>query len=397
VFLLLIACLPDACLPPDPILDDTGGDDTGIDTFDPGELVSTAGSEHCGEIAEDEVWAEDLNPHVLSCAVTVTGGTLILGPGTQVLAAQDSGLALSRDGGARLRVLGSEDAPVILEPDIGGGLRGHWQGLFLADSRSEQTSELRWLTLAGTGASDGVHRPAALFVETPDLVVEEVLITESSGYGFALSLDGSFSEDSDGLHVQASAASAFAEVWATGTIPDGDLTGNDVDAIDLPGGSVTESAYWDAKDVAYRLINDAYVDGTTESPAVLTLGPGTTLLFGDGRGLYVGTSGAASLIAEGTSESPVVFRGDRKQAGSWAGVGIRASDIGSVLTHFELAYGGTDFPLDGALHLEDAAATVDHGHVHDNAECGVWLEHGTSAVGTDMTWGNNAGGDLCRP
>jgi len=393
VLLLLIACLP-----PEPGPYDTGPTaTTRTDTLDPGELVSTAGPDHCGEIANDEVWAADRNPHILSCVVHVSEGTLIVGPGTVVLAAEGSGLVVSESDAATLRVLGQQDAPVVFEPDQGPGERGTWQGLFLGPSGELPPPELRHMSLDGAGASDGIHRQAGLFVEAPQVTVEEVSILRSDGHGFALAADGSFTPDSTGLHVAESSTSAFAEVWATGTIPDGDLTGNDVDAIDLPGGQVTESASWDAKDVAYRLLNDAYVDGTTEAPAVLTLGVGTTLLFTDNRGLYLGTSGAAALIAEGTEDAPIVFRGERKVPGSFAGVGIRGHDVGSSLEHFELAYGGASFPLDGALHLEDAATQVDHGLVHDNAECGVWVEDGTSDVGPNMTWADNAGGNICQP
>ena len=238
---------------------------------------------------------------------------------------------------------------------------------------------------------------AGLFNESPELRVEEVQITRSAGYGFVLSLEGSFSPDSSGLHVTESAVSAFAEVWATGTIPDGDLTGNEIDAIDLPGGQVKESARWDAKNVDYRLLNDTYVDGIDGEPVTLTLGPGTTLQFGDSRGLYVGYSGPAALIAVGTEKAPLLFRGERKIAGSWAGVGIRSNDSGSRLEHFELSHGGTSFPLDGALHLQEAATSVDQGYIHDNAECGIWLDGGTSELGPNMVYEENDEGDLCGP
>ncbi len=395
VLLLLFSCLP-----PEPGPYDTGpsdsGSDTGTDTLDPGELVSTHGSEHCDAVTEDQVWASDANPHSLDCIVHVDGAVLVLGPGTVVIAAPGSGLVVAESGAGRLQIVGSEADPVSVGADPPGD-RGTWQGVFLGPNTDGPAHQLVHLTVDGAGASDGVHRPAALFVEAPDTLVEQVSLTASEGYGFALAGEGSFDPASDGLHVTTSDASAFAEVWATGTIPDGDLTGNDADVIDLPGGQLTTSARWDAKDVAYRLLNDAYVDGTGDDPAVLTLGAGTTLTFQDNRGLYIGTSGPAALTAVGTEDAPVVFRGYRKQAGSWAGVGIRAQDTGSVLTDFELAYGGASFPLDGQLHLEDAKATVDRGYVHDSESCGVWLEGGTSDVGPDMTWESNADGDLCQP
>lgn len=387
-----------ACLPPEPVFDDTGATTgTGTDTVDPGSLVSTAGPDHCGSITADEVWASDRNPHLLSCPVHVDAGTLILAPGVIVEAAEGSGLVLTSSGTGTLRVLGSEAAPVVLAPDTGAGQRGHWQGLFLGNTVDARPPELHWTTVDGGGAGDGVHRASGLFNEAPGLLVDHLQLTASAGYGFALAAEGSFSADSTDLAVSDCAASAFAEVWATGTIPDGDLTGNDIDAIDLPGGQVRASARWDANDVAYRLLNDTYVDGATGDPVTLTLGAGTVLSFADGRGLYVGKSGPAALVLEGTADEPVLFQGERTRAGSWAGVGLFAGDTGSELVGFELAHAGTPFPLEAALHLEDAAATVDRGYVHDNAECGVWLDGGTSALGSELTWADNAGGDLCVP
>ncbi len=391
-----------SCMPPDPVFDDTGP--TTVDSGDSGatgDTGSSHGPDHCGPITEDQYWAPDRNPHVLSCTVEVNGGVLTLTAGTQVVAAPHAKLEVGGAGPGSILVLGTVEQPVQMTSQSGtvsdtGPASGGWPGLYLHEFAGGAVAELHHLLLSEAGESDGIHRAAGLFVEAPGVVVEEVHVTSSEGYGFALAADGSFGETSQGLHVSDSAVSAFAEVWATGSIPDGDLTGNAVDAIDLPGGQVKASATWQAQDVAYRLMNDTYVDGTDQSPAVLTLGTGTVLRFGDGRGLYVGTTGPASLVAVGTEESPIQLLGDRRQPGSWAGVGIKSQDQGSRLEHFELAYGGASFPLDGALHLEDAATTVDQGSVHHNAECGIWIDGGSSVVGEAMTYEQNAEGDVCR-
>lgn len=293
-----------------------------------GGLVSTAGPEHCGTIVDDEVWAADLNPHVVTCDVQVEGGTLTIGPGTEVLFANNVGLWISEEGGtANLEVLGVADAPVSFAGE-GGSAPGQWRGLGVFPAAGD-------VSLAHTtiDAAGGLNATAAVFVESTDLHIDHVTITNADDLGLDFRRHGRLTADSVGLAIHGTVGwpVQIDPNWVD-TLPaiDSDYTGNDRDGIYIKSSGtdwrdVVRSAEWEVLGVDYYAIDSIRVEGEALEPAYLTLLDGVVVRFAETSGLGVSLEGgAAGLLTKGTAERPVTLTSlGANDRGAWAGVEIR--------------------------------------------------------------------------
>src|SRR5262249_28182290 len=141
-------------------------------------------------------------------------------------------------------------------------------------------------------------------------------------------------------------------MWANGlsTLPDGDYTGNAIDAVFLVGsgaGAIGEDVTIHDRGVPYVIGNEVsnpqlrVVGGSAASPVQLTIEPGVELRFGLGGVLHVDygavpSMASAALVAEGTEDAPIVFTSDAATpaAGDWLGVYFwNVPDPRSMITH----------------------------------------------------------------
>ena len=105
--------------------------------------------------------------------------------------------------------------------------------------------------------------------------------------------------------------------------------------------------------------------------AILTIQPGTTLLFDPGTGLTVPNG---SLVANGTALAPIVFDSANDSAGGtpapadWNGITLGSGSGSSSLKFVQILYGG-------GLTLDNCAPTVDALSTEYNLPCGLKLQN----------------------
>ena len=170
--------------------------------------------------------------------------------------------------------------------------------------------------------------------------------------------DDSLEEGSENYSLVLSNPSAGASLGSTAeaviTIADDDLP----DCIDLETTNITEDTLLDHP--CYRVESTINVSDA----ATLTISPGVTLIFAEGRNLNVEADGV--LSAQGTELLPIVFTGTIKTPGYWQGIEIR-SVATSKIAHALIEYaGGSGFneasvgvSFDGRLEMD--FTTVEHG------------------------------------
>lgn len=297
-------------------------------------------------------------------------------------------IELSPDGGASGFVAeGTEEAPVTIVA-AGGDAAGFWRGIKVAGGTS--TFALAWTTLSGAGASGA----SALAIADVTAVLDHVTIERCEGTGLEVG-EGAFLETSAALVVRECAIPVETTAAALGTLPSGELTGNDADVISVTDGEMTTSATWSSLGVPVRIDDDLTLDGTAVSPAVLTLGPGLALRFASGKGLHLSRNdGAAGLIVAGTAEAPVTMGPwDANTPGAWAGlfVGDASVDASTTLTWLDVGYAGGR-SLKGNVHVESASPTLTNVNLHHSEEYGLYVDGG-APVRTDVTYADNVAGD----
>ena len=139
------------------------------------------------------------------------------------------------------------------------------------------------------------------------------------------------------------------------------------------GGEITTNTRWTLANSPYRVSKDVFV----HRGATLTVEAGVIILFSGGTGLRVaGIYGdAGSLIAEGTSASPIIFTSVSGNAGDWKGIFFdRDSDrepYNSILSHC----------------IIEKAGQLNWKNIHANIHC---YETNTPAI-SSCTIGNSSG------
>ncbi len=320
---------------------------------------SDTGTTHGPTLSGDATWTAADGPHELPDGLTIARGAQLtleacavvrVGPGQDVTV--NGSLLAQGEAGRPVRF-------ERLQADAAWGA--------LVAVRVPSPLSLAHTVLAGGGGlPDGaaseqygvIRLEASADAELSEmLAVDTVTIDGSDSNGVSLRSNAAFSTGSQRLTIAGAAqAPIVTDGWAASSVPDGDYTGNGVDAVlvltsDRIGiDGLTVQASWRARGVPYR------IGGETDSApkllrvgapmgmaqAQLTLQAGVELDFSAGSGLLV--SGAqASLDATGTAAAPVVLTSAAtdKAAGDWLGVRFdKVVSPDSVIAHAQILYAG---------------------------------------------------------
>lgn len=100
---------------------------------------------------------------------------------------------------------------------------------------------------------------------------------------------------------------------------------------------------------------DYIVDCQVNIDALVTIEPGTTIIFKTGTSLYVNSGGA--LSADGIAESPITFKGEQNIKGYWRGVGFESNDVRNKLNYVKINNAGSS-PINSTWYNQKAAVVV---------------------------------------
>ncbi len=161
---------------------------------------------------------------------------------------------------------------------------------------------------------------------------------------------------------------------------------------------ITENTTWQAQYVYYV---DVSIDVT--NAATLTIEPGTTIKFGQGKSLSISYAGSSSgnIKANGTKEKPIVFtsQADVKSKGDWNGIwlytGANASEFNYCI--FEYAGGSGWSGGEGAITINLAKNVSIDNCIFENSESyGVRVYQSRLGLNsfTGNTFNNNEINDL---
>lgn len=377
----LIACSGgpgDGTETPDPASPTPTEADGATPTEAPTPTDDPASRQHCGDITGDEVWRAGVLPHTITCDTTVKGGSITIEAGAEVEVAA-GGLWLYVESGD-LKVEGTVDAPVTFRGVDGGGWYGIQVGAGAGDVSFSYAGILGAFQIPGT--IDNNHGP--LVVRGATVHVDHLTVDGPADCGVVIKDDGALSADSQALVVTG------AEGWAVcaspkgaGTIPGAatgtDLTGNTADGVlvSFDDSTLTEPSRWDALGAPYVIYGPMYLDGTADSPAVLTLSAGADVRFRSAAYFRLSRyAGAATggLITEGTAEAPVRLSGYEGEGRSaWSGI-LAYNPAVLSFSHTVMEGGGT--ANNGAVNVWGGELAVDHLSISGSAGYGFSLVDG---------------------
>lgn len=124
---------------------------------------------------------------------------------------------------------------------------------------------------------------------------------------------------------------------------------------------------------------DYIVECNVDVKALLTIEPGTTIVFKSDKSIYVDIGGALSAI--GTSSNQITFKGEEALSGYWKGIGFKSADVRNELNHVNINDTGSNAVLydikaaiavyDGSV---DAKLTLKNSKIQNTNGIGLVIE-----------------------
>jgi hypothetical protein len=235
------------------------------------------------------------------------------------------------------------------------------------------------------------------------VLLQDVVIRGARGAGIQFGGGVRFHEQSSNLTITETAGVPLdLSPWGVTSIPSGNYTGNQTDAIRVRGGHVSETATWRDPGVPYLAPDGIRVHSSIEPPT-LTLEPGVVIRMGLGTTFTVDIG---TPHAVGTPTDRIVFSSVTPNVpGSWMGVEPGTWDSPPTrLEHVEIVDAGAGpNGFSGALRLEaDLGGVLRNSTIRRSSSCGIillggeWVDdYANPAFGN--TFVDVAGPDLCRP
>lgn len=131
---------------------------------------------------------------------------------------------------------------------------------------------------------------------------------------------------------------------------------------------ITQSVTWLA-DKVYIIDTEIEI----KNASVLTIQPGTVIKFGVNGSLYIGYGSAATVLAVGTADKPIIFTSSAllPTAGAWEGLTFDSGTLSnSVLSYCKILYAGKN-TNQGALHLIGCDITMNNCVIDNSASAGI--------------------------
>lgn len=148
-------------------------------------------------------------------------------------------------------------------------------------------------------------------------------------------------------------------------------------------GDIAESQTWgpETAGCANYLVEGR---GFLQENVVLTIEPGTRVVFREDSGLYAFGENSA-LHAVGTAEDPIVFEGEESGAGYWRGLAFQSDSVLNELSHAVISGGGSfayDFQDDhkSNIFVRDGRLKLSNTTVENSAGHGMKVQQSSSSL-----------------
>ncbi len=338
----------------------------------------------CTTITTNTTWRLTGSPFRVTCDLTIiNNAVLTVDPGVEVRFSTGTGVTVgfpSAGGAGGLSAIGTAAGPIVFTSDQSSPAPGNWKGLNFTSNTIDASTRLDRVTVEYGGA--GTNN-ANVRLDNAEITIVRSTIRQSSGHGIrlqtvsGLTLDQStvtqnagygLIQESTILPVSVTSSSMTnngaypLRIGANGValLNGNTYSGNNPNAIEVIGGSVTTTQTWRNQGVPFIVITS---DMTVSNSAVLTLEAGLELRFSTGLGLVVGLAGqgagSGTLSAVGTAAAPVTFTSAQptRAPGDWKGVRFAntAFNDAAILDYVVVEYGGSGTSA-ANIHLDNVVS-----------------------------------------
>jgi hypothetical protein len=308
------------------------------------EVTVTATPPVTVDCAEPQTLSDDITSDQtlpLDCFTVTTNITisaaLTLQPGTVLQFTTNSGFRVA-DGGS-LRAEGNATNPIRLTSSSGDP--NDWRGVGIFTSSSNNLFNHVVIENAGRTwtAINGGNATNLYVADNARIAIRNSTFARSNGVGVYVNADSAElvafennSFDANSTAAMRITAKQLGEIGSGNTFSTNALPS--AQHIQVAGTTLRSSATWPAADVAYRFLDNTFID---DVGATITIVAGATLEFATNAGLRLN---AGTLRALGTAESGITFTSASDDPNDWRGVGINSSSSQNLLEHVTIANAG---------------------------------------------------------
>ena len=308
--------------------------------------------------------------YIISCFTRVEG-KLTIEPGVVIAFEQGAGMEFKDKSSFNMK--GTAAKPILLTGKE--KTAGYWNGINTESPSSTNVMTYVTIDYAGGGGSKAA---LAIYRESSNLTMEHCTISNSKFTGMLVKDD--VGKEVDNIHIKNC-------TFTKNNIPvqtnitrlsmfngTNSFSGNKNDYIHIDRETLQGNATWAKLDVPYFLQNNfRYQDG------VLTVEPGVEIIMSAQNWMHI--SDKASLVMVGTTNDPIIIRGEHDVAGFWLQLGIDSSSPLNEIGHaiFKNA-GNTTKKPNGAVFLGRSKFLKIHDVVFSNCfEYGVSIQDATKS------------------
>jgi hypothetical protein len=299
-----------------------------------------------GTESSDRTIASECGTVSVTGQYRIEGGSLTLAAGVELRFETGAVLDVGRTKPGKLRVQGTVEKPVKM---TGGGQS--WLGVRLHGQASG--SQLQHLVIENAGETER----AALWIAAQDVTIEGLAISGAPALSLELAAEQGI--EVRGAKLAGASRVARATPQAAGGLQDLELEPGA--SVAIVAGAIAGDAQWSVP--AIHVEGFVRIEGSEQTPATLTIAPGTRLSFDPSARLIVGGFQPGKLVALGREDAPIVLAAGDPAAG-WGGVHVQGRGD-ATLDHVELGHAGKSD--EGAILVEgEARLAMDHCRVHDS-------------------------------
>jgi hypothetical protein len=350
-----------------------------------------------GTITSDTTWSSTALVYVTSGLTVAQGAVFTLAPG--VVVKVRSGNPQFEINGT-LRVAGTTAQPVVITSfadDTAGGDTNNsatlpsvadWSGIVLMPTSTANLIDHADVRYGGAGPVD-----ALITVNDAPLTLKNSVLRNSAARGLTINTSN---PTVTGNTFQNNAQAAIAmDLVSNPVFGPQTFSGNFVNGVELPGGSLPGDTTWNDPGVVYWLKDDI----TVPAGVKLTVGAQQIVKFADGRNLFVD----GTLDARGGATTPIIFTSDSDDAaggrtytsvfnhanaeqGEWGVIKFGPTSTGNVLDRVEVRYGGGGSSK-GMVTVQTSAFTLTNSILRDSTHSALRIEQSTPTITNDIIRG----------
>jgi hypothetical protein len=339
-----------------------------------------------GTISTDTIWTVSGSPYIVTSTITVQGTdgadgitTLTIEPGVQVKFNSGLYIAIGYTSGSpgALVAQGTSVDPIVFTSNLANPSPGDWKGIRFFLTADPVSTIMEYCRIQYAGNAYGV-----ISIKDASPSFNQIIVENSGGYDLFYRgvVGGTVSNCTlnTGVYLLATSTVSFSgntfnynNNYPITAYADNvhSLVNNNTFAnldgasyLEVDSGNITKDATWTSA-IPLQLDNNILVQGTDGADGVttLTISPGATLQFNQGKYLRVGaTSGnPGALAAQGTAADPIVFTSNQPtpSAGDWAGIQFYSTtnDASTILEHCLVRYADSGY---GAIYVYWSAPTI---------------------------------------